>query len=107
MVRFGLLALEDQEEQHRRRREQRGRLDSREERQREGLLTGISPETRRALVNMIDYQLSPILVDQWRYAQRAPFLKALTCPARVWPARQRRKPLGDHLLGLIQLTCAV
>lgn len=31
-----------------------------------GLLASMPPELRQAALNLIDYQLTPILVDQWR-----------------------------------------
>ena len=43
--------------QHQRSREKRGG----------GLLGSVPPEVRRAALNLIDYQLTPVLVDQWRY----------------------------------------
>lgn len=31
-----------------------------------GLLAGVPLELRQAALNLIDYQLTPVLVDQWR-----------------------------------------
>ena len=46
-----------------------------------GLLGAVPPDMRRAALNLIDYQLTPVLVDQWRCAQRC-FL--------MYPSRQQR-----------------
>ena len=59
-LKFALLTIED--EQHRSQRH--GRHQSNREHPAEK--PALSRETRRAIVNLIDYQLTPLLVDQWR-----------------------------------------
>ena len=63
--RFALLAIEDTQENDRRRQGSRRDQSGREPNEK-GFVAGLSPETRRALVSLIDYQLTPVLVDQWR-----------------------------------------
>lgn len=60
--RYTLVAIEDGHPH------QRHHHDHRHARRRqgEGFAGKLSPDTRRALVNLIDYQLTPVLVDQWR-----------------------------------------
>lgn len=57
----------DEEEQRRRRQRNLGHRQSEEERAREkGLAANMDPQTRRALITMIDDFMTPVLVDQWR-----------------------------------------
>ena len=53
-------------DEHERRRRIRDRNGERSQPEEPGFLSGMSPELRRALVEMIDYQVTPVLVDQWR-----------------------------------------
>ena len=63
-LKFALLTIEDEP----RRSQQQGRHQSNRERHTEKPV--LSYETRRAIVNLIDYQLTPLLVDQWRCVPR-------------------------------------
>jgi hypothetical protein len=49
-----------------------------------GLLAGMPPELRQAALNLIDYQLTPILVDQWRY--NPPLVRCMSIDFRPWSA---------------------
>lgn len=61
-----------QHRQHRQRsREKRGG----------GLLGSVPPEVRRAALNLIDYQLTPVLVDQWRCG---PDVRCFCCAVPDW-----------------------
>ena len=62
---FALLTYEDVQTEHRRRHHGRHSNEQERSQLKEGL-GALSPETRRALAFMIDQQLTPILVDQWR-----------------------------------------
>ncbi|BDA44044.1 probable E3 ubiquitin-protein ligase XB3 at C-terminar half [Coccomyxa sp. Obi] len=77
-----------------------------------GLLAGIPPEMRQAALNLIDYQLTPVLVDQWRVAlvellfasQNAPPLpetdpelrRALLDSLKTYEEQEARRPVFDQ-----------
>ena len=68
------IAERAEQEAEQRWRQQHGRGSGQQQYQRSrekrggGLLGSVPPEVRRAALNLIDYQLTPVLVDQWRCA---------------------------------------
>ena len=57
------------DERYRGRRQYRGDQQRPHKDQAGGLLGAVPPDVRRAAMNLIDYQLTPVLVDQWRCAR--------------------------------------
>ena len=59
--------LEDRESQQRRQRRGGGQLSQAEQEAQKGFASSLSPESRMAVIGMIDHIVTPMLVDQWRY----------------------------------------
>ena len=77
-------AEREADERHRRRRHCFGEQQHAPRDKTGGLLGAVPPDVRRAALNLIDYQLTPVLVDQWRYAQRCSCAPCYRCRAHIW-----------------------
>ncbi|EIE25822.1 hypothetical protein COCSUDRAFT_60831 [Coccomyxa subellipsoidea C-169] len=110
------LAIAERENntQYRRHRSRRyeDQYAERSRRDKGGLLAGVPPELRQAALNLIDYQLTPVLVDQWRVtlvellfaSQNAPPLpetdpelrRALLDSLKTFEEQEARRPAFTH-----------
>lgn len=61
-LKFALL-----DEERRRAQARRRRIDDKHPENEESILSCLSPELRQSLIGLIDYHITPVLVDQWRY----------------------------------------
>lgn len=61
------LMLDDRETRQRLQQRQGHRRLAEEREAQKGFASNLSPETRQAVIGMIDHMVTPLLVDQWRY----------------------------------------
>ena len=74
-----LVMLDDRSADERLRHQRRGSRRQTEEEQaaEKGFASSMSPESRQAVIQMIDHIVTPMLVDQWRYSpQQVPCITA-------------------------------
>lgn len=62
------LMLEDREAQQRLRRRlgRHSRQEQQQQQEQKNFASNLSPESRQAVISMIDHIVTPMLVDQWR-----------------------------------------
>ncbi|KAK9915519.1 hypothetical protein WJX75_000171 [Coccomyxa subellipsoidea] len=72
-------------------------MAERSRREKGGLLAGVPPELRQAALNLIDYQLTPVLVDQWRVTLVELLFASQNAPPLPETDPQLRRALLDSL----------